>query len=82
MVIGVALMFSGGPAGIVFGILFLLLGIATWIFTSFGATPWHHVSTPGQIVAGAGSIIGNAFLLMFFLTWFVLKWCFELFANS
>src|SRR5664280_2245881 len=56
--LGVAIMFTGAGAGIVFGILLVLLGIATWIFTKFGETSWYDMSAAGKVIAGTGSVIG------------------------
>lgn len=80
--LGVALLCTAEPAGIVFGILFMLLGLATWLITSFGKTPWSALSPLAQGVAGTGSVIGLLSLLGFFLVAFLVFWAIQLFANS
>jgi hypothetical protein len=76
---------AGGVGGVVFGILFILLGIATWIITKFGAIPWHEVSGVSRVLVSTGAIIGTVFLYLFFFYLFifffvlkiVLKWMAE-----
>jgi hypothetical protein len=75
-------MFNSGAAGIVFGVLLLLLGIATWIFTRFGEISWYDMSALGKGVAGVGSIVGNAFLYTFFFIFFATIWVIKLFTNT
>jgi hypothetical protein len=70
----------GGAGGIIFGILFLLLALATWIITRFGFRDWYSIPTGQRIIAGTGSVIGLAILYLafgvFFLTiWFILLIC-------
>ena len=79
--LGVAIMFTGAGAGIVFGILLVLLGIATWIFTKFGETSWYDMSAAGRVIAGTGSVIGNAFLYVFLLTAIGIMKLFQFFAS-
>jgi hypothetical protein len=68
---------AGGAGGVVFGILFILLGIATWIITKFGAIPWHDLSGVPLVLASTGAIIGVVFLYLafcyLFIFFFVLK---------
>jgi hypothetical protein len=63
---------NGGA--IVFGVLFIMLGIATWVLTGFGKTPWYAMSTPGQVIAGTGSVIGLLFVYTVFFYFFILRW--------
>jgi len=79
--LGVAVMFTGAGAGIVFGILLVLLGIATWFFTKFGVTSWYDMSAAGKVIAGTGSVIGCAFLYIFLLTFFAVLKLFEFFTK-
>jgi hypothetical protein len=83
IVLGISLI--GGvhsAGGIVFGILFIMLGIATWIFTRFGSgengrqwySAWNTMPTVGRVVAGTGSVIGMAFLYILFFWFVILRW--------
>lgn len=63
---------NGGA--IVFGILFMVLGIATWIFSGFGKTSWYAMPTAGRVIAGTGSIIGLLFIYLVFFYFFILRW--------
>lgn len=80
---------AGGAGGIIFGILFISLGIATWVFTSFGNgnnelrsekdpgrwyAAWNSMSTNGRVVAGIGAGIGMLFLYVLFFWFFILRW--------
>jgi hypothetical protein len=51
---GVGLLFTGQPAGIVFGLLLALLGLARWIFSSFGVKHWDDIPTPQRYFVGHG----------------------------
>ena len=62
---------SGGA--IVFGILFILLGITTWILTSFGRRSWWDLSTASRAIAGTGSVIGMLFLYLVFFYFFIIR---------
>lgn len=62
---------SGG--GIVFGVLFILLGIATWILTSFGRRSWRDMRTASRVLAGTGSVIGMLFLYLVFFYFFIIR---------
>jgi hypothetical protein len=74
--------------GIIFGLLFIMLGIATWIFTNFGRgrgslatdqdpggwyTAWNSMSTNGRIIAGVGSVIGYLFFVVLFFWFFIIR---------
>jgi hypothetical protein len=71
VVLGVVLLFQGATAGVVFGIFFALLGIATWAVTRMGATSWLELTPLGKGVAGTGAIVGLGFLVSFFLIFFL-----------
>lgn len=74
IVLGIGLIGGiGGVGGITFGILFILLGITTLIITGFGRTPWYDMPVSARAIAGTGSIIGLAFLVLF-LFWLFLIW--------
>jgi hypothetical protein len=68
------------PPGLVLGILLTLLGLATWLLTSFGQTPWQLLSTPAKIIAGTGSIIGFVLIRVFFFVFFLVIWAIRLFT--
>jgi hypothetical protein len=88
ILLGISLI--GGAHNIVFGVLFIILGIATWVYTKFGNgdtslvvdadpggwyTAWNSMSTAGRVIAGIGSVIGVLFLYIVFF-WFVIAWWF------
>ena len=74
---------GGGAATAVFGVLFIALGIATWVLTGFGGaggtdpfnwyTAWHRMSTPRRAVAGTGVVIGLLLVYALFFWFFILK---------
>jgi hypothetical protein len=78
----VRIQFSRNPAGIVFGLLLIGLGIATWRLTSFGGVPWEALDQHARLVAGTGSIIGNGFLLLFIGLAPIISWAIAMFADS
>lgn len=67
--LGTVIIFAGGAVGVIFGILFILLGIATGWLTGLGKTDWYDVDPPGRYVAGTGAIIGFVFAWVFVLVW-------------
>jgi hypothetical protein len=86
ILLGISLI--GAAHNIIFGILFILLGIATWAFTRFGHgdsslvvekdpdrwyAAWNSMSTVGRVIAGIGSAIGNLFLYVLFFWFFILR---------
>jgi hypothetical protein len=78
IVLGIALIGGGhSAAAIVFGILFIALGIVTWILTGFGGegwyTAWNKMSTPKRAIAGTGSVIGVLFIYLIFFWFFILR---------
>jgi hypothetical protein len=84
IVLGIALIGGGHSAATaIFGVLIIMLGIATWILTGFGGggaessdnwyAAWHRMSTPGRAVAGTGSVIGMLFLYLIFFWFFILR---------
>jgi hypothetical protein len=86
IVLGIALIGSGHSAGsTIFGLLFIALGIATWIITHFGVrghdefngspySAWNSMSTNGRAVAGTGSVIGVVFIYILFFWFFIILW--------
>lgn len=86
IVLGIALIGSGHSAGAtVFGLLFIGLGIATWVLTGFGSrgqeefrgdwhSAWNSMSTNGRVIAGTGSVIGVLFLYVLFFWFFIIRW--------
>jgi hypothetical protein len=78
LILGLACAFgAGGVAGIFFGILFIMLAIATWGFSLFGTMPWDRMSAAGRVLAGTGSVIGVAFLLILVLWLVAFFWVFK-----
>ena len=73
---------AGGAGGIVFGILFIALAVATWVITSFGSRNWYSIPPAERYIAGTGAIVGVTVIYVtfgiFFLTiWFIMliaKW--------
>ena len=77
---------SGHSAGAaVFGVLFIGLGIATWVLTGFGRrgheefgddwySAWNSMPTNGRVIAGTGSVIGVLFLYILFFWFFIILW--------
>ena len=86
IVLGIAVIGSGhSAASTVFGLLFIGLGIATWILTGFGLrgqtefggewhSAWNSMSTGGRAVAGTGAVIGTVFLYLLFFWFFFIIW--------
>jgi hypothetical protein len=57
--LGIALAVQGTPAGVLFGLLFVGLGLATWILTSFGLRYWYDVPPNlRHFVVGPGAVLG------------------------
>ena len=79
---GVGLPFTAEPAGIVFGVLFLALGVATWLLSSFGARWWYDIPTPQRYIVGTGAIIGTLTFIVFVGGFLVIAWLITIFANS
>jgi hypothetical protein len=84
IVLGIALIGGGGSAAAaVFGVLFILLGIATWVLTGFGGggqegpdnwyAAWYKMSATARAVAGTGSVIGVLFIYLVFFWFFILR---------
>lgn len=86
IILGISLIGGGHSAGAaIFGVLFIGLGIATWVLTGFGSrghaewgdgwySAWNSMSTNGRVVAGTGSIIGVLFVYVLFCWFFVIRW--------
>ena len=78
IVLGIALIGGGSSAvAAIFGILFIALGIATWVLTRFGGDDWYaawnRMSTPGRVIAGTGSVIGVLFIYLIFFWFFIIR---------
>jgi hypothetical protein len=82
VVLGTMILFTGQVTGIIFGILFILLGIATWLVTAFGETDWYDVDPPGRYVAGTGAVVGFIFISFFLLTWLAICRIIQLIAHN
>jgi hypothetical protein len=74
ILLGVALIGGGHSAGAaVFGVLFILLGVATWILGGFGRRPWDEMPPAHRAIAGTGAVIGMLFLYVLFFWFFILR---------
>ncbi len=78
--LGVLLVFQG-PVGIVFGILVVALGVATWVVTRLGRVPWQQLTKVGKAIAGTTAAIGIPFFLMVALTWVLVLGMLAMFAS-
>jgi len=76
IILGVALIGSGNGSagGIVFGVLFIALGVTTLILGGFGRKPWFDMSPVNRRIAGTGAVIGMLFLYVLFFWFVVLRW--------
>ena len=75
IILGIALIGGGHSGGaIVFGVLFIILGITTWILGGFGRKPWFDMSPASRRIAGTGAVIGMLFLYILFFWFFILRW--------
>lgn len=75
IILGIALI--GGvhsPGAIVFGVLFIILGVTTWILGGFGRRPWDEIQPAGRAIAGIGTVIGMVFLYVLFFWFVILRW--------
>jgi len=64
--LGVGLLCTAEPGGILFGAVLLGLGLATWIMSGFGSTWWYEIPIPRRYIVGAGAITGM-FVVIFFV---------------
>lgn len=86
IILGIALIGGGHSAGAtIFGLLFIALGIATWVITQFGTrgreqfgddwySAWNAMPANGRAIAGTGSVIGVLFLYVFLFWFFIILW--------
>lgn len=76
IILGVALIGSsnGSAGGVVFGVLFMILGVTTLILGRFGRKPWFDMSPASQRIAGTGAVIGMLFLYILFFWFVALRW--------
>jgi hypothetical protein len=93
IVLGIALIASGHSAGsTVFGLLFIALGLATWIITGFGLrghgefgddpySAWKSMSAGSRAIAGTGSVIGVVFCYVLFFWLFLILWIIQAVAG-
>ena len=77
VVMGGAGIGNGNVAGIVFGLLFVALGIATWSVTSFGSIHYLTLSPGKRAIVVLGSI-GFIVLLLTVGAWLVISKIIEL----
>jgi len=80
--LGIALFSTGGPAGVVFGLIFVFLGVATWFWTGFGTRPWGQLPQHAKVLTAIGSTVGLLCLLAFFAVAFAIFWAIQAFADS
>src|SRR5271154_2914099 len=74
LVLGISLI--GGlnrGGGNALGIVFILLGITTWILPSSGHKSWWDLPTGSRAIAGTGSVIGMLFLYLIFFYFFIIR---------
>jgi hypothetical protein len=76
LILGVALIGStnGSAGGIIFGILFIILGVTTLIIGGFGRKPWFDMSPASRRIAGTGAVIGMLFLYVLFFWFVAFRW--------
>jgi hypothetical protein len=72
---------AGGAGGIVFGILFISLAVATWVITRFGSRDWYSIPPTERYIAGTGAIIGVAAIYLTFGIFFLTIWFIMLIAD-
>lgn len=72
--LGVAALFQATAVGVIFGLILITLGVATWWMTQFGAISWLDLSQEARWVSGTSSVIGNLFLLIFFGVAILIFW--------
>jgi len=66
---------AGGAGGIFFGILFLLLAIATWVIAFQYGWDWYMIpSDYRRGIVAVGASIGVAFIYIFFGIFFLVIW--------
>lgn len=68
---------NGSPGGIIFGVLFIILGAATLILGGFGRKPWFEMSPASRRIAGTGAVIGMLFLYLLLFWLFALRWIWQ-----
>jgi len=61
-------------AAIVFGVLFIILGVATWIL---GRKPWSDMSPASRRIAGTGAVVGMLFLYVLLCWFFISRWAWK-----
>jgi len=72
----------GGAGGIVFGILFLLLAVATWVIAFNAGWDWHSIPRDYRIgIVAVGATIGITFIYIFFGIFFLVIWIFTHLAD-
>jgi hypothetical protein len=63
--LGVGLLFTEQAAGVVFGIVLILLGLATWILSGFGNVGWFDIPKPQRYIVGTGAVVGFLSFVVF-----------------
>jgi hypothetical protein len=81
LILAVACASGGNVAGIIFGVIFLILAIATWSITRLGTRPWYALSPGARALAGTGSVIGLVFLYLCFGIFFLTIWFIKVLAQ-
>lgn len=82
VLIGTALVFQGSAAAIVFGVPFIILGIAVWVVTRFGTIHYTTLSPAKKAVAAIGATIGFVSIAVVVLAWIFTNWVIKVVANN
>lgn len=78
ILLGVALIGGGHSGGaVIFGVLFIILGVTTWSLGGFGRKPWSDMSPASRRIAGTGAVTGMLFLYVLFCWFFILRWVWQ-----
>ena len=66
---------AGGAGGIIFGILFLSLAIATWVIAGLASWDWYGIPPDyRRVIVGIGAVIGVTMMYLFFGIFFLVIW--------
>ena len=80
--LGVGLLCTAEPVGILFGAALLGLGLATWIMSGFGTTWWYDIPTPRRYIVGTGAIAGMLIVIFFVGGVMLAAWLVQMFASN
>jgi hypothetical protein len=72
IVLGSLFLAAEGFGTTIFGLLFVALGVATWVVTRFGNFPFTQLSGGWKVVVAVASL-GFLFLAMFHLLWILIN---------